>query len=174
MASGESGADRASRRRNSRISRSGRHDDDQQDTEYRDHDDYPDDDYPDDDYPADEPDDEPDDGPDDEPDFEPDDDRSPRARRRTGGTVSAPVAARSGLRHVAELTGKPVTGVTSLDRTEHGWLIGVEVVEDPRVPSSADILAVYQTELDVDGDLLGYRRTRRYARGRGDSGGGAG
>ncbi|MEE6259139.1 gas vesicle protein GvpO [Plantactinospora sonchi] len=83
--------------------------------------------------------------------------------------LPAQVAARNGLRHIAELTGKTVTGVTSLHRSEHGWTIGVEVVEDRRIPSSADILAVYQTDLDDRGELLGYRRTRRYPRGRGDS-----
>jgi hypothetical protein len=61
--------------------------------------------------------------------------------------------------------------VTSLERGTDGWLVGVEVVEDRRVPSSADILATYQTQVGMDGELLGYRRTRRYPRGRGDSGG---
>lgn len=92
------------------------------------------------------------------------------ARRRDAEVLPANLAARAGLDHIAELTGKAATAVTSLDRTEHGWTVGVEVVEDRRVPSSADILAVYQTEVGVTGELLGYRRTRRYPRGRGDSG----
>jgi hypothetical protein len=78
-------------------------------------------------------------------------------------------AARAGLRYVADLTGKTPTGVTSLERGTDGWLVGVEVIEDRRVPSSADILAIYQTEVGMDGELLGYQRTRRYPRGRSDS-----
>ena len=41
----------------------------------------------------------------------------------------------------------------------------VEVVEVSRIPDSADILAVYDVRLDADGDLISYRRLRRYARG---------
>jgi hypothetical protein len=52
---------------------------------------------------------------------------------------------------------------------EDGWIVSVEVVEDPRIPSSSDILATYETEFDLSGELLSYRRVRRYARGRGDS-----
>ncbi|WP_460917221.1 gas vesicle protein GvpO [Plantactinospora veratri] len=100
--------------------------------------------------------------------------RAARRRADPARPISARVAALNGARQIAGLTGKQVTGVTSLDRTERGWLVGVEVVEDARVPSSADILAVYRTELDASGELTGYRRTRRYPRGRGDSGTGTG
>ncbi|GAB3809616.1 gas vesicle protein GvpO [Micromonospora zhanjiangensis] len=91
-----------------------------------------------------------------------------------GRELPAHAAARVALRHVAELTGKQPTGVTSLERRDDGWLVGIEVVEDRRVPSSSDVLATYQAELGADGDLRGYRRTGRYARGRGDSGAGGG
>jgi hypothetical protein len=46
--------------------------------------------------------------------------------------------------------------------------VGVEVVEVSRIPDSADILAVYEARLDADGDLVSYRRVRRYARGQMD------
>jgi len=84
--------------------------------------------------------------------------------------TSAAQAARAGLRQIAELTGKPPEGVTGVERGDDGWIVGVEVVEDRRVPSSADILATYEAELDGSGDLLSYRRLRRYPRGRGDRG----
>ncbi|GIG92826.1 gas vesicle protein GvpO [Plantactinospora endophytica] len=114
----------------------------------------------------------------DDDDYE-DDDGDDGADERSGAgnppqPVSARVAAGNAARQIAGLIGKPVIGVTSLDRTERGWLVGVEVVEDARIPSSADILAVYRTELDADGELTGYRRTRRYPRGRGDNGTGVG
>ena len=57
----------------------------------------------------------------------------------------------------------------SLERAEDGWLVGVEVVEDRRVPSSNDILGLYLTKIDFDGSLVTYQRTKRYARGRGGS-----
>jgi hypothetical protein len=74
------------------------------------------------------------------------------------------------LSYIAEFTGKDLRGVVSLEPSEHGWLVGVEVVEDRRVPSSNDVLGLYLTEIDADGYLRTYRRTKRYARGRGDDG----
>jgi len=52
-----------------------------------------------------------------------------------------------------------------------GWLIEVEVVEARRIPTTSDILALYEVLLDADGELLSYRRIRRYPRGRTTEGG---
>ncbi|MFG2055477.1 gas vesicle protein [Micromonospora sp. NPDC048930] len=84
--------------------------------------------------------------------------------------ISAAEAAREGLRQIAGLTGKDPLGVTSVQPTDDGWLIGVEVVEDHRIPASTDLLGLYEVDLDMTGSLLGYRRTRRYQRGKGDGG----
>ena len=55
--------------------------------------------------------------------------------------------------------------ITSLERTDDGrWVVGVEVVETRRIPDSTDILAVYEAELDPEGELLAYRRVKRYSR----------
>jgi hypothetical protein len=98
-----------------------------------------------------------------------------RLAERAGhdGRLSAAQAARIGLDQIAELTGKEPEGVTGVEPGEDGWIVTVEVVEDPRIPSSADILATYETEFDMSGELLSYRRVRRYSRGRGDSCGGS-
>jgi hypothetical protein len=90
------------------------------------------------------------------------------ARRRP--SLSAAKAAEAGLRSIIELIGKRPEGVTAVQRSEDGWLVGVEVLEDQRVPSSADVLAIYEAALDDDGNLSSYRRVRRYSRGRGDPG----
>jgi len=45
-------------------------------------------------------------------------------------------------------------------------VVTLDVVEDPHVPSSSDVLAEYEVRLDADGDLLAYRRGRRFVRGR--------
>ncbi|MEV1287528.1 gas vesicle protein GvpO [Micromonospora sp. NPDC049679] len=97
-------------------------------------------------------------------------DDEPPPRRRGRQPLPASLAAQAGLRHIAELSGRTPIGVTSLERAEDGWLIGVEVVEDRRIPSSTDILGVYQVEVDVDGALVAYRRTGRYPRGKTDRG----
>jgi hypothetical protein len=85
--------------------------------------------------------------------------------------LSAAEAGREGLQQITELTGKDPESVTGVERSEDGWLVTVEVVEDRRIPSSTDILSTYEAEIDNDGELLSYRRLRRYSRGRGDDGG---
>jgi hypothetical protein len=86
----------------------------------------------------------------------------------TGGTsLPAPEAARVAQRHVADLTGKEPHGVTSVEPADDdGWVVQVEVVEERRIPSSSDIIALYEIEMDGEGQLLAYRRTERYPRGR--------
>ncbi|MFD7707239.1 gas vesicle protein GvpO [Streptomyces sp. NPDC059785] len=77
------------------------------------------------------------------------------------------------LRHaraqLAELTGLTPESVSSFEQTEDGWILEVEVLEVVRVPDTMSLLATYQVELDHQGDLTGYRRIRRYERGRADS-----
>ncbi len=92
------------------------------------------------------------------------------ADRDTGAKPSASRIAAQALEHITALTSKDVVGVTSVEPAEQGWLVEVEVLEEARIPSSSDMLALYEAELSEDGDLLAYRRTRRYARGRADAG----
>jgi hypothetical protein len=84
--------------------------------------------------------------------------------------LSAATAGQAGLRHIAALTAREVEGVTRVKPEGDGWLVGVEVVEDRRIPSSGDILAMYEAELDATGDLLSYQRLKRYRRGSGGMG----
>jgi Gas vesicle synthesis protein GvpO len=90
--------------------------------------------------------------------------RDPRERGRRPSR-SAGRTARLAADYVAEMTGKEPEGVTSLEQTDDGgWVVGVEVVETRRIPDSTDILAVYEAELDPEGELLAYRRVKRYSR----------
>lgn len=96
-------------------------------------------------------------------------DGTPRRRRQSDGQLNAGRAARLGLRQIVELTGKKPEGVAAVERSEDGWSVGVEVVEDARIPSSTDVLALYQADLSERGELEGYRRIKRYKRGQGDT-----
>lgn len=82
--------------------------------------------------------------------------------------LSAAEAGREGLQQIIELTGRDPEAVTGVARSKSGWLVTVDVVEDRRIPSSTDIMATYEAELDADGELLSYQRVRRYSRGHGD------
>jgi hypothetical protein len=102
-----------------------------------------------------------------------------RPRRKRGGS-SRDRPSRSRLspariiagarRHVEELTGRPVTGVIGFDRSDEGWEVRVEVLELKRVPETMSILGLVQVKLDEDGELIGYRRLRRYSASQVDDG----
>lgn len=85
--------------------------------------------------------------------------------------ISAAAAARRAAEQVVALTGRDFESVISIERTEDGWCVGVEVVETHRIPDSADILASFEVQVDRRGELSGYRRTRRYSRGQLQQGG---
>ncbi|MFF4358974.1 gas vesicle protein [Streptomyces sp. NPDC001604] len=70
---------------------------------------------------------------------------------------------------LAELTGMSAETVSSFEQTEDGWSLEVEVLELARVPDTMSLMASYQVDLDPEGQLTGYRRVRRYERGRADA-----
>lgn len=65
---------------------------------------------------------------------------------------------------VQELTGFFADSVSDFNSTENGWVTTVNVLELKRIPPSTDLLAAYQITLDVDGNVTGYHRFRRYLR----------
>lgn len=98
------------------------------------------------------------------------------SRERSSSTATKP--RRSGLGparavHAAcdalqELIGHPAEGASSVERGEDGWTVLVDVLEVARIPDTTSLLATYEVRLGPDGDLTGYRRTRRYRRGAAD------
>ncbi|MET8583094.1 gas vesicle protein [Streptomyces collinus] len=70
---------------------------------------------------------------------------------------------------LAELTGLVPESVSSFEQTDDGWSLEVEVLELERVPDTMSLMAGYQVDLDGEGQLTGYRRIRRYERGRADA-----
>ncbi|MDQ0790305.1 gas vesicle protein GvpO [Streptomyces sp. B3I8] len=75
---------------------------------------------------------------------------------------------RKGSAQFVELTGLEAESVSSFARTDDGWSLEIEVLELSRVPDTMSLLASYEVELTDEGDLAGYRRVRRYERGRSD------
>ena len=76
---------------------------------------------------------------------------------------------RNARTQLAELTGMAAENVSSFEQTEDGWSLEIEVLELSRVPDTMSLMASYQVDLDPDGQLTGYRRVRRYERGRADA-----
>ncbi|MFG3008938.1 gas vesicle protein [Streptomyces cinerochromogenes] len=94
-------------------------------------------------------------------------------RRETDSRRPTPIEVlRQARSQLAELTGLAPESVSSFEETEDGWALEVEVLELARVPDTMSLMASYQVELDPEGQLTGYRRVRRYERGRADARGG--
>ena len=66
---------------------------------------------------------------------------------------------------LVELTRIKADTVSEIKHDELGWHIIVEMIEMKRVPDSTDMLASYDTLSDDDGNLLNFKRIRRYLRG---------
>jgi hypothetical protein len=74
-------------------------------------------------------------------------------------------AARAAMEQVAQLTGLRVEGVSGLERGDDGeWTITVEALELRRVPDTMDLLGSYEVTVSDGGELVGFRRRRRYHR----------
>src|SRR4051794_37052173 len=94
----------------------------------------------------------------------------PRRRSRGSGEREQSGSGGSGIASTArtvvrDMTGKEPESVTGIERRDDGWSVEVEVLELQRIPTTTDVLATYQVDLDGDGELQGYRRVQRYLRG---------
>ncbi|MFH0515763.1 gas vesicle protein [Streptomyces sp. M41] len=94
------------------------------------------------------------------------------SRKRQGEADDNPTpmeVLRQARAQLGELTGMAAESVSSFEQTEDGWTLEIEVLELARVPDTMSLMASYQVELDQQGQLTGYRRVRRYERGRSDA-----
>jgi hypothetical protein len=71
---------------------------------------------------------------------------------------------------IEDLTGYPPEAVSGLQWDGETWLVTVDVLELERIPSTTDVIASYIVQLDENGGLLGYKRSRRYQRGQAEEG----
>ncbi|WP_189858267.1 gas vesicle protein GvpO [Streptomyces poonensis] len=90
-------------------------------------------------------------------------------RRAADARLSPMEVLRHARSQLTELTGMVPESVSSFEQTEDGWALEVEVLELARVPDTMSLMASYLVELDPNGELTGYRRVRRYERGRADA-----
>jgi hypothetical protein len=92
-----------------------------------------------------------------------------RGGNRRNGSGGKGLSGREAIERVRSelpaLLGRPIESVLGLERDEDsGWRLTVSVVELARIPHSTDVIGAYAVTLDRDGELVGYRRQRRYHR----------
>ena len=106
----------------------------------------------------------------DERDGEDEDEEAQEARRLVHDEHARLLSCARSYAH--QLTGRRVDTFSGLAKDDRGWRVEVEIVEVPRIPSTTDVLASYEIVLDDDGELIEYRRARRYYRNATDDGSG--
>jgi len=101
----------------------------------------------------------------------------PKAARGLPAQQPAPAEQASGPQRPAELiarakeqlrilTGYGVDSVAGFTKSDGGWHLSVTMVELRRIPPITDVLASYEVDLDAAGDIVSYRRGKRYFRDR--------
>ena len=90
---------------------------------------------------------------------------APRKRRQP--PISGLIG--SAREQLEELIGRPISATLGFERQDDNWQLTVEVVELERIPETTSILGCYRALVDDDGELLEYRRVRRYSRSQPDA-----
>ncbi|MFJ9209925.1 gas vesicle protein [Streptomyces sp. L-9-10] len=93
---------------------------------------------------------------------------STAARRHASPGHGPEGAARAARERLESLISHRTEGVSGVRRTDDGWCVVVDVLELARIPDTTSLLASYEVHVDQDGELLEYRRVRRYRRGAAD------
>ena len=90
------------------------------------------------------------------------------SRGSANSRLSGREAVREAREQLAELIGRPVEQVLGIEPEDEGWEVLVQVLELERIPNSTDVLGCYRVNLDDQGEVVGYRRLRRYVRSQAD------
>ena len=78
--------------------------------------------------------------------------------------MNGPEIAKKAKEQLFDLTGQTVDSISGLAKEDNGWVVTIEMIDLKRIPDSADLLVSYEVHLDFYGNLLNYRRIRRYVR----------
>lgn len=65
---------------------------------------------------------------------------------------------------MAAITGLSPETVSRLDPAEHGWNVGIDMLEHRSIPRTHDLLATFEVSLDDGGNITCWRRIGRFVR----------
>ncbi len=89
---------------------------------------------------------------------------NPPIGRRKGEATGAAAVAKYAKAELESITGLDADHVSAVLREPDGWHVTVDLVELRRIPAATDMIASYEAVLGPTGELLSYRRHRRYFR----------
>jgi hypothetical protein len=79
--------------------------------------------------------------------------------------VSLKAITESAKNELKELTGFVASSVTSVRKDGDEWKVVIELLEKEGIPDKMDILGIYETSLDKNGNLISYERAGLRKRG---------
>ena len=59
-----------------------------------------------------------------------------------------------------ELTGLEISSTIGAEPDENGWRVTLEAIEKKSIPDSMDILAIYETKLNAEGEIQEFNRIK--------------
>jgi Gas vesicle synthesis protein GvpO len=98
------------------------------------------------------------------------DDDSDEDSEAASPSISAKEMIQAAMEALRDLTGYEPESATGLQWDGDAWLVTVDVCELRKIPNTTDLIATYVVQLDGDGNLSGYKRTRRFQRGASEEG----
>jgi hypothetical protein len=78
--------------------------------------------------------------------------------------ITGPEVAQHAKEQLVQLTGLQPDTIAALKKNEEGWQVTVILLEMKCIPDGDDVLAIYETFMDGEGNLISYHRTSRYCR----------
>lgn len=72
---------------------------------------------------------------------------------------------RKALPDIKELLKKEPEGISSIEKSENGWIIHCEVLEKKSIPETYDLLKVYEFILDNNAKINSFKVLRKIRRG---------
>jgi hypothetical protein len=84
--------------------------------------------------------------------------------KKSSPSLSAKEMTQAAVEALRDLTDLEPEAAVGLQWDGESWLVTLDVLELRRVPDTTDLMATYLVQLDDDGRLLGYERTRRFQR----------
>lgn len=72
---------------------------------------------------------------------------------------------RKALPEIKELLKKEPEGISSIEKTERGWVVLCEVLEKKAIPETYDLLKVYEFILDNNAKIDSFKMLKKIRRG---------
>ena len=66
---------------------------------------------------------------------------------------------------IKELLNKEPESISSIEKSEKGWKVQVEVLERKAVPDKFDLLKIFEFNLNENGKILGFKQIKKIQRG---------